>query len=304
MARGSTDKFSRKKGAGQRKSGAEKPGRAKREDDKARKAAPQKPPAPPRPRQTKYDDRLKLKGEAVYGLHAVRAAWLNPQRQIHAFYVAGGVPGVMADAIAQASAAGLTRPQPVIVDKDRLSRHVQGAVHQGVLLDAGDLPETGVHDLVNAVHARDAACFVLLDQVTDPHNVGAIMRSASAFGMDGIIMQQRNAPRLSGALTKTACGAAEYLPAAFETNLSRTIDVLKEAGFTIIGMDEHSNADFSALSGASGRNVIVLGAEGTGMRRLVREHCDVLVRLPTSGPIQSLNVSNAAAIAFYALAKS
>jgi 23S rRNA (guanosine2251-2'-O)-methyltransferase len=141
----------------------------------------------------------------------------------------------------------------------------------------------------------------MLDQVTDPHNVGAILRSACAFGAGGVIMQRRHAPELTGVLVKTASGAAEHIPVAYETNLSAALDTLRENGFTAIGLDERGE---KILGDAviPAKTVLVLGAEGDGMRPKVREHCDVLARLPTQGPIASLNVSNAAAVALFAAA--
>ena len=142
----------------------------------------------------------------------------------------------------------------------------------------------------------------MLDQVTDPHNVGAIMRSACAFGADGLIMQKKHAPSFAGVLAKTACGAVEHINVAFETNLTRSLETLQNNGFFVLGLDEHGEITIGDAD-IPNKCVLVLGAEGTGIRRLIREQCDTLVRLPTTGPILSLNVSNAAAIALYAIHK-
>lgn len=145
-------------------------------------------------------------------------------------------------------------------------------------------------------------CLAILDQVTDPHNVGAILRSACAYGAKGLIMQSKHAPEMTGALAKAACGALEHVPVAFETNLSRAIEALQQAGYFVYGLDERG--DDIGQQNFAGKNVLVLGAEGPGIRRLVKEHCDVLIRLPMHGPMPSINVSNAAAVAFHEFSKT
>lgn len=236
---------------------------------------------------------------SLYGLHAVREAFLNPKRRIEKLYITENTLPGFENVIKEASNLG--RPVPTILEKSQLERLVpQGAVHQGVALAAQSLEETDITDLIIAYQNQAYSLFVMLDQVTDPHNVGAILRSASAFGAAGIIMQRRHAPALEGVLAKTACGAVEHLPVAYETNLSRALETLKEAGYFVYGLDERGKQDIGTMK-PGGKVVLVLGAEGDGMRRLVRENCDVLLRLPTQGAIQSLNVSNAAAVALYAL---
>jgi 23S rRNA (guanosine2251-2'-O)-methyltransferase len=176
------------------------------------------------------------------------------------------------------------------------------AVHQGFALSAAPLEDVFAQDIMSIGAENPRSVVLMLDQVTDPHNVGAILRSASAFGADGVIMQRRHAPELEGVLCKTACGAVEHLAVAYETNLSRTLEELAGAGYTIIGLDEHAEQSLDNIS-VPDKAVLVLGAEGEGMRRLVKGHCTVLVTLPTRPPIASLNVSNAAAVALYALLK-
>ena len=157
-----------------------------------------------------------------------------------------------------------------------------------------------MQDLIIRSNNKDKTVLAILDQVTDPHNVGAILRSASAFGVDGVIMQKKHAPSLNGVLAKTACGAVEHIPVAKATNISRTVKELQDEGFYVMGLDEHTKKDIGDFS-KTDKIVIILGSEGDGIRRLVKESCDELVRLPTQGAIASLNVSNAAAVAFYAL---
>ena len=170
----------------------------------------------------------------------------------------------------------------------------QGAVHQGVALRPGDLSDVELVDFAPA----PGAVLLMLDQVTDPQNVGAILRSAAAFGVAGLILQDRHAPKLSGALAKAAAGAVEHVPVARVVNLSRALDDLSRAGWRSVGLAgeaDHSLAQ--ALDG--GPTVLVLGSEGEGLRRLVGERCDVLASIPMPGGFESLNVSAAAAIALY-----
>ena len=247
---------------------------------------------------------------ALYGFHAVREAWLNPARTVHALYLTEqSRPGFEA-VMAEGRSKGLTRPQPREVDKRELERLLPGgAVHQGLALVAAPLDDIFIQDFIIKSQQQDRTILLMLDQVTDPHNVGAILRSASAFGVDGVIMQRKHAPGLEGVLAKTASGAIEHISVAFETNLSRALEELKENGFFVYGLDEKGERTVgdilskNAKSSGHEKIVLVLGSEGDGMRRLIRENCDELVRLPTQGPIGSLNVSNAAAIAVYALAQ-
>ncbi len=233
----------------------------------------------------------------LYGMHAVQEAWRNPERKISALYLTDKA----AEGFDLRAPDGVKRPAPTIVDKRDLDHSLpQGAVHQGIALQCSDLPEVGVEDLIIATREKTDSLIIILDQVTDPHNVGAIIRSCAAFGADGLIMQRKHAPELTGVLAKTACGGAEHVPVAYETNLSRTIETLKEGGYFAYGLDERGEQHIGDLK-KGGKSVLVLGAEGSGLRRLVAEHCDALVKLPTQPPIASLNVSNAAAVALYAL---
>jgi 23S rRNA (guanosine2251-2'-O)-methyltransferase len=243
----------------------------------------------------------KIKAPTLFGTHAVREAWLNPQRQIHHLYITESALSAFNSAITRAQKAGLERPSPYIVEKDMLSMTLpKGTVHQGIALVCDPLPECDIMDLIIKAKAKSHAVILILDQVTDPHNVGALIRSASALGTDGMIMQRRHAPELTGILAKTACGAVDHLDVAYETNLSRSIESLQTHGFMVYGLDERGAINIGDIR-ATGHIALVLGAEGTGLRRLVSTKCDQLIRLPTSGAISSLNVSNAGAVALYAM---
>lgn len=233
----------------------------------------------------------------LYGVHASSAAWVNPQRKIARLLVTEAGLAHLAPAIAEAKNLGLKRPEPKMVEKEDLDKLLpKDSVHQGILVDAEPLEETFLQDIL--ITAKDDAIVLILDQVTDPHNVGAILRSASAFGAVAVVVQKLHAPEITGTLAKIASGAAEHVPLVREVNLSRAIDLLKKEGFFCIGLDEDGKEPLAQCV-QTGKVALVLGAEGDGLRRLVGESCDLLANLPTQGPIGSLNVSNAAAISLY-----
>lgn len=224
----------------------------------------------------------------LFGHHAVRAALANPDRTCRQLLL---TPEAAKDWVS----TGLT---PTIVDRTEIDRHVPaGAVHQGVALLADPLPELALEDVLFS--AAPDALFVLLDQVTDPHNVGAILRSCAVFGVTALIMPDRNAATATGTLAKTASGALEAVPVVRVVNLSRTIRQLQEADVWVIGLEGIAEKPLEAVL-RPGRIALVLGAEGPGLRRLTGETCDTLGHLPTAGEFASLNVSNAAAVALYA----
>lgn len=236
----------------------------------------------------------------LFGIHAVQEAWLNAERHIQDFYITEKMLGSFEDTQKRAEERGIKRPKPQIIDRKFLDKKLKGAVHQGIAVLADPLPEFFLQDLIIKTHKKSISTILVLDQVTDPHNVGAIIRSASAFGADGIVMQRRHAPELSGVLVKVACGAAEHIPVVYEINLSRAIESLQQAGYKAIGLDEHTDTSIGK-DVAGMRTALVLGAEGKGLRPSIKEQCDMLAKLPTQGAIQSLNVSNAAAVALYAV---
>ncbi len=228
-------------------------------------------------------------GEWIYGWHAVHAALDNPRRS------AGRL--VATPEAADRLRKELPASQPEILERGRLDDILpQAAVHQGIALFAPVLPETAIEDLLS--ETPPGAIVVVLDQVTDPHNVGAVLRSAAAFGAIGVMVQDRSAPPSGGALTKSASGALDIVPLVRVTNLARALELLAEAGFWRIGFDGDA-AKTLADAPLDGKIALVLGAEGGGLRRLTREACDHLVRIEAPGALQTLNVSNAAAIALY-----
>ena len=186
-----------------------------------------------------------------------------------------------------------------ILDSSSLSRLLpEGAVHQGIAMEVAELPEVSLSE----VNSKEAGVLVVLDQVTDPHNVGAIIRTAKALGALGVIMTDRNAPPLSGVLAKAASGALELLPLWKVTNLSRTLDDLKKEGFWTVGLDERATTTLSKTD-LPPKLALVVGAEGEGLRRLTQEKCDFMTKLPTDPQFPTLNVSIAAALALYELVR-
>ena len=186
-----------------------------------------------------------------------------------------------------------------VVEAPKISQALpQGAVHQGLALR---IPVLESLDL-EAFEPKRGAVLLMLDQLTDPQNVGAILRSAAAFGAAGVILQDRHAPKLTGVLAKAAAGAVDKVPTARVINLSRALETLSEAGWRTVGLAGGGETALDeALDGAP--TVLVLGSEGEGLRRLVAEHCDVLAKIPMPGGFESLNVSAAAAIALYEAAR-
>lgn len=224
-----------------------------------------------------------------WGRHAVAAALDNPDRRVLKAWATREAAGFMqfpgGIALTMADVADLGRLVPA------------DAPHQGVVIEVEPLDDIWLSDLI--ANAPDRSIVLVLDQVTDPHNVGAILRSAAAFGAIGIVTQDRHSPAESGALAKAASGALERVPWARVVNLARALEELAEAGFWRIGLAAEAGTDLKDALGPE-RVALVLGAEGPGMRANVRDHCDALARLPISSAVESLNVSNAAAVALYA----
>jgi 23S rRNA (guanosine2251-2'-O)-methyltransferase len=227
--------------------------------------------------------------EWIWGRHAVLAALANPDRARRVRLLASLERSRDLGRLAEAAET------VEILGTSEIARALPpGAVHQGLALRAAQPAPIDLADLAGS----GARLLLMLDQVTDPQNVGAIFRSAAAFGAGGIILQDRHAPSLGGVLAKAAAGAVDRLPHVRTTNLSRALERLEAAGWRSVGLDGAAKADLAdALDGAP--IVLVLGSEGEGLRRLVAEHCDTLARIPMPGGFESLNVSAAAAVALY-----
>lgn len=245
-----------------------------------------RPRAPARPGPVDDDGLVRL-----FGVHAVEAALNNPARVLLRLLATENAAHRLAAPI---SARGIT-PEPTTPrDLDRLLG--ADTVHQGLMLETEPLPEPDVEDLAEAAARRGP--LLLLDQVTDPHNVGAILRSAAAFDAAGLVTTRRHSPPLNGTLAKSASGALELVPVALVQNLARTMTELRDAGVTILGLDGTATTTLESEP-FDGPVAIVLGAEGKGLRQLTAESCDRLVKITTADELRSLNVSNAAAVALH-----
>jgi len=232
----------------------------------------------------------------LFGIHAVRDALLNPARVRHRLIVTRNAADRLGDAIPPDLAVELAdaRRFPAPIDP--------GSVHQGAALEADPLDWGALEDLC-APHPQDPRpVALLLDRVTDPHNVGAVLRSAEVFGARAVIAPRRHAAPETGALAKAASGALERQPYLRVANLARAMQALRDMDYCLIGLDGGASQTVdAAMEGGSGRPLaLVLGAEGPGLRESTREICDVLVRIPAAGAFGSLNVSNAAAVSLYA----
>jgi 23S rRNA (guanosine2251-2'-O)-methyltransferase len=234
----------------------------------------------------------------LYGIHAVSAALDNPERKLRRLVATAEAAQTLA-----ATPASRAHRAVETLEKAAIDRLLPlGAVHQGLAALVEPLPVTDIEDVARAVSMRTQAVVVVLDQVTDPHNVGAILRSAAAFGALAVVVPDRHSPDETGALAKAASGALERMPLVRVTNVVRALDQLKEAGMWTAGLAADAPVTL-AQAKLTGRIALVLGAEGEGLRRLTREHCDHLVRLPMPGSAESLNVSNATAVALYELVR-
>ncbi len=245
------------------------------------------------PRRPQPDRPPRRAPVRLYGRHAVLAALANPERlalRLHA----------TPDALAQLEALPAALPVQSGHAADLARLVPADAPHQGLVLEVEPLDPPHLETLL--ADPDPARPLVVLDQVTDPHNVGAIIRSAAAFGARGLVTQDRHSPPETGALARAASGALEILPWVRVVNLARALEAMAEAGFWRIGL---AGAAASTLAEALGPGpvALVLGAEGEGLRPNVAAHCDLLARLPIAAAVESLNVSNAAAVALYAAAR-
>ncbi|MGC6512499.1 MAG: 23S rRNA (guanosine(2251)-2'-O)-methyltransferase RlmB [Parvibaculales bacterium] len=236
----------------------------------------------------------------IYGLHAAKEALKNPNRQCLELKATKNALRELEKELAKHRHESLPRQETT---PDKLSQMFKpGTVHQGVALTVAPLPETGFDDLV-----AGGQTLIVLDQVTDPRNIGAIMRAAAVFGAGGIIVTRRNAPAPAGALAKTASGALEHVPLVSVANLSRCLSQLQDSGYVTLGLDERGD-ELMAETDTSRPVALVMGAEGQGLRRLTKESCTRLVRLPNvamqdGADFACLNVATATAVSLYELAR-
>ncbi len=261
---------------------------SRRRGDRDRRGARAGEPGPPAraPRREERGERALL-----YGYHTVRAALGAPRRELIRLTATEAAAERLA---AEIAARGV---ELRLASAEEIGRRLApDAVHQGLLLEAKPLAPIGLEDL-------PANGFVLaLDQITDPHNVGAILRTACAFAVDAVLTTERHSPEMTGALAKSASGALEHVPIVSVVNLARALDELGDMGFARIGLDSEAPASLEEVPLARPL-VLALGAEGKGLRRLTRERCDALARIDLPGPIKSLNVSNACASALTIVAR-
>jgi 23S rRNA (guanosine2251-2'-O)-methyltransferase len=230
----------------------------------------------------------------LWGIHPVKAALENPKRQCHHLWC---TPELFDKACDWAT----PRPQRLAiqkVDKQALDQKFPQAVHQGVALCVASLPSLNLSEFCQ--NACDTSVVLVLDHVTDPHNVGALLRVGAALGVDAMLVTEKHAPPFQGALAKSASGALEQVPLVVVSNLAQALDCLKKNGFWCIGLAEEGSVPLPEVS-LGEKLALVLGAEGEGLRRLTRERCDILAFLPTSPTFSTLNVSTAGAIALYEL---
>src|SRR4249919_1479590 len=223
----------------------------------------------------------------LYGWHTVVAALANPERQIRKLFLTENAARRLADENID------TRVPPEIVRPQTIDARLgPDAVHQGMLAEADPLPSPDISTL------EQEGIVLVLDQITDPHNVGAILRSAAAFAVKAIVTTARHSPEATGVLAKSASGALELVPLVTVQNLARALTTLNERGFMTVGLDSEGSQDLSAMV-LRQPLALVLGAEGKGLRQLTRETCSAVARLDMPGEIKSLNVSNAAVLALY-----
>ena len=258
------------------------PGRPRRPDKRSNKHGPR----PGRPRwQGAPRDR---DGPVIlYGWHSVKAAIENPARRFHRLLATE-------NALRRLTEDKLNLPlEPQLVRPDTIEALVgPEAVHQGLLAEADPLPSPDIDDVV------PDGVILILDQITDPHNVGAILRSAAAFGVTAVITTARHSPEATGVLAKAASGALEYVPMVTVPNLARALNALKDKNVLVVGLDSTGDTVLTAIP-LSDPVALVLGAEGKGLRQLTRTTCDFVARLELPGRLKSLNVSNATALALY-----
>lgn len=251
-------------------------------------------------RQVPSNQRSGKNSLILYGRHAVFAAIANTERQITKILC---TKDNFEEIDAQCDRHEVDTRKINIVDRKEIDKILPvDAVHQGFAMYCHELPDYSIEEICDMAVEQERCHVLILDQVTDPQNIGAIIRSCAAFNTLALVIQDKNSPCETGSMAKAAAGALEITPVCRVTNLARAIEQLKEVGFWTVGMDGHSETTIDKLNKA-GKTAIIMGSEGKGMRRLVEESCDSVVKLPISEKVESLNVSTAAAIALYEINK-
>ena len=236
------------------------------------------------------------RSERVYGLHAVRALLMHHAARVRRVLLARSREDQRTDALEQLARAAHVTVERVAADV--LVRLVGEGVHQGVVAEIEPLPAWREEQLLEAVAAARDPLLLALDGVQDPHNLGACLRTADACGVLAVVVPRDRSAPLNATARKVAAGAAETTPVATVTNLARTLKLLKDAGLWIVGADASAEKPAAEVE-LTGPRVLVMGAEGLGLRELTRRHCDWLVRLPNFGAVESLNVSVATGMMLY-----
>lgn len=229
----------------------------------------------------------------IYGKHAVAAAIANKNRKIKKIYT---------------SHDDFIKKHPdlpcIFTANNKLSQILpEGEIHGGFIMECSDIEPISIYEFLLVTKEQTKTRIAVLDQVTDPHNIGAIIRSAVAFGFSAVIMTERNSPSNMATIARTSVGCLEKINVIYVTNLANTLDILKEHGYWVAGLDGKASSTLQECQKFS-RLAFIMGSEGSGMRRLSREKCDLLVAIPIEDDVESLNVSNAAAIAFYEINKN
>ncbi len=277
--------------------------RAQNFGERPKAAQPKPAHVPEQPRKPQPIQKHKTNDDGwLWGVHAVEAALKNPRRP-------GPLKLILSEERARNLAPALSKRQDLRIQAVAMADIArllpQGAVHQGMALHGPVLEGESLDEIMEAGAKNETSVVLMLDQVTDPQNIGAIFRSAAAFGVKGLVMQDRHSPPLQGVLAKTAAGAADIVPFARVTNLSRALETLGENGYVSVGLAGEAELNLHELLAQQGwghglkRLVLVLGSEGEGLRRLVAEHCDHLAKIPMPGGFESLNVSHATSISLY-----
>jgi len=266
------------------------PGKTRGKPEKISAPARTEAPSRPQPRP----QAAASGAQWLYGLHAVQAALANPRRKLGRAILTPRAAETLGSKL-------LARVRVETQDPGSIDRLLPpGAVHQGAALEAWPLKSPDLDAILDQPQPAGRKVVLVLDQLSDPHNVGAILRTAAAFGVTAVIVQDRHAPPQSGALAKAASGALDLVPYVEVVNIARALDQLAERGFWRIALTGDGDQSLAEAVPA-GDVALVLGSEGAGIRRLVRENCEASAFIPISGSVESLNVSNAAAIALYEL---